>query len=59
VLLLDLDLAEIVDDVLPFKARENGGASLGILLNLLLVPAQRVAWLGPANAKRAFTSFAV
>jgi hypothetical protein len=31
VLLLDLaELAEIVDDVLPIKDRENGGASLGI-----------------------------
>ena len=54
-----LDLAEIVDDVLPLKDRENGGASLGIFLNLLLVPAQRVAWLDPANAKRAFPSFVV
>jgi hypothetical protein len=60
--LLDLvlsELAEIVDDVLPFKACENGGASLGIFLNLLLVAAQRVAWLGSADARGAFTSFVV
>ena len=58
-ILLDLDLAELADDVLPFKAREHGGASLGILLNLLLVAAQRVAWLGSADARGAFTSFVV
>jgi hypothetical protein len=58
-ILRDLDLAELVDDILPFKARKNGGASLVILLNLLLVPAQCLAWLGSANAKRAFTSFVV
>jgi hypothetical protein len=49
-ILLDLDLAElaeIVDDVLPFKARKNGAASLGILEP----PPRRsttrsMAWLG-------------
>ena len=42
--LLDLGLAELRSStMLSFKACENGGASLGILLNLLLVPAQRVA----------------
>jgi hypothetical protein len=41
---LDLGLAELRSStMLSFKACENGGASLGILLNLLLVPAQRVA----------------
>jgi hypothetical protein len=58
-ILLDPDLAELADYVLPFKAGENGGASLGILLNLLLVPAQCLAWLGSAIGKRAFTSFVV
>ena len=42
--LLDLRLAEVRSSTVPsFKACEIGGASLGILLNLLLVPAQRVA----------------
>ena len=58
-ILRDLDLAELVDDILPFKVRKNGGASLGILLNLLLVAAQRVAWLDSADARGAFTSFVV
>ena len=42
--LLDLGLAELRSStMLSFKACENGGASLGTPLSLLLVPAQRVA----------------